>query len=230
MLVVLLPGLHGTDGLFAPLLNVVPEGFRYEVCGYSTDKKQSYDELVEEVAARVSAIEEPFIVVGESFSGPIAIALAARRLPHLKGIVLVATFVSAPGISIGRYLPWTLGFRLTAPLYRFRRMFSSKESQFVVDMISTELQRVRPEVLAHRIELVYSVDVSKQLAACEVPIAYFRGRYDFVVPERNLKLILKIRPDVSVTEFRTQHFILQSMPGPAWDGIDTFTQSTGILQ
>lgn len=40
--------------------------------------------------------DEPFVLVGESFSGPIAISLAASSLPQLKGLVLCCTFVRNP--------------------------------------------------------------------------------------------------------------------------------------
>ncbi|UUZ51553.1 alpha/beta hydrolase [Massilia sp. B-10] len=39
---------------------------------------------------------EPYFLLGESFSGPVAIALAAERPPMLLGLILSCTFARNP--------------------------------------------------------------------------------------------------------------------------------------
>ena len=79
-----------------------------------------------------------------------------------------------------------------------------------------------PKVLASRIQQVFSVNANVELKACSVPLVYFRGTNDIVVPQWNLKKIVKLKPDIKVVLFETQHFLLQSKPLEAWDAIAAF--------
>lgn len=100
---------------------------------------------------------------------------------------------------------------------------SSRENRGLITSISTELQKVSPGVLAHRrIQCIFKVNVIQELNDCLVPVTYFRGTKDIVVPSWNLKLILKHKPDVQTVEFNTQHFLLQSLPEHAWQEIVLF--------
>ena len=61
---------------------------------YPTHAPCGYDELLPLILAAIPP--GPFVVVGESFSGPLAVMLAARRPPGLRGLVLCASFVQFP--------------------------------------------------------------------------------------------------------------------------------------
>ena len=93
---VLLPGLNGTAGLFEPLLSVATDEYELIVISYPTDVMKSYEELTADVLQKISHINGRFILIGESFSGPIAILLSAQNISGHMGTILVATFASAP--------------------------------------------------------------------------------------------------------------------------------------
>lgn len=86
------------------------------------------------------------------------------------------------------------------------------------------MQKVKPEVLAARTRAALSVDAHAALRQIKTPLAYFRARYDVVVPLWNLKEITAIEPGTKVFNFNTQHFLLQSAPLAAWQAIDDFVQ------
>ena len=73
--IVLLPGMDGTGTMFSELIASLPAGFEPIVVTYPTDKELGYEELESVVVELLP--KHPFILVGESFSGPIAISLAA---------------------------------------------------------------------------------------------------------------------------------------------------------
>lgn len=77
MKVVLLPGLDGTGILFKPLTDVLSKDIDYLVISYPADRNLNYQELVEYVMGQLP--KEDFILVGESFSGPIAYQIALRK-------------------------------------------------------------------------------------------------------------------------------------------------------
>ncbi len=221
---VLLPGLNGTAGLFDPLLAVATTQYELMVISYPTDNAKSYEELTSFVLEKICAINGPFVVVGESFSGPIAIFLAANNVRGLIGIILVATFVRPPYFSCFKYLPWVLLFELAKPLYWLIIKSSRSEKASVLKVASIELLKVKPRVLAGRISAALSVDAISALEKTKLPVAYFRANYDVVVPGWNLKKLLAIRPDINVVSFNTRHFLLQSAPHAAWQTISNICE------
>src|SRR5687767_5910188 len=90
----LLPGMDGTGHLFAPFLEALGNEFNVKVVRYPGTEALNYAEL--EAVARAAMPDGPFVLLGESFSGPIAISLAASGSPHLKGLVLCCTFARNP--------------------------------------------------------------------------------------------------------------------------------------
>src|SRR5688572_22228863 len=105
--IVLLPGLDGTGKLFAPLLGALEPEFECQVVSYP-------DSLTDYAAheAHVRAVlpkDRPFMVLGESFSGPIAVRLGANPPPSLAGIILSASFLRSPHAWLGIF---RIGLRL----------------------------------------------------------------------------------------------------------------------
>src|SRR5262245_16901579 len=92
---VLLPGLDGTGDFFQPLLEALGDSVRSSVVSYPIDGGYDYATCLALTRAKLPA-DGPFVVLGESFSGPIAITLAAQGLPGLAGIVLASTFARNP--------------------------------------------------------------------------------------------------------------------------------------
>lgn len=221
---VLLPGLNGTTGLFAPLLDRAKGKFNIIAISYPTDEIKSYRDLTELVLVKIKTLDGRVVLLGESFSGPISLFVSQAIPESLVGVVLVATFIRAPNLRLGRFLPWKLGFILTKPLYSVRLRLAGEGSKSIVSRISSEMQKVSPGVLSARMEVIFNVNAMDALRDCKVPLIYLRGTRDFVVPKRNLRDILSVRPEVKVVEFNTQHFLLQSEPEKALLEIERFVE------
>lgn len=86
--------------------------FRVEVVAYPADRVLD-DQLQAFVADRLPG-DAPFLLVGESFSGPFAIRIAASRPPGLSGLVLCASFAVSPRPWLGPLRP-LLGLPLPIP-------------------------------------------------------------------------------------------------------------------
>src|SRR5690606_14943376 len=93
--VVVLPGLDGTGSLLAGFCTAVEaRGVPASVVGYPPDRPLGYDGLEAIVRGRLP--NTPFVLLGESFSGPLAIRIAADPPPGLVGLVLSTTFARSP--------------------------------------------------------------------------------------------------------------------------------------
>ena len=91
---VLLPGMDGTGELFSPLLKELGPDIQTVVVRYP-DLPLDYAAHEAFARARLPSTG-PFVVLGESFSGPIAISLAASSPDGMCGYVLCASFVRSP--------------------------------------------------------------------------------------------------------------------------------------
>src|SRR5580698_7334133 len=108
---VLLPGLDGTGKLFAEFLKALDLGVSANVVPYPPDIPLGYDEL-EPLVRSALPTRGRFVLLGESFSGPLAIRIAALRPPALVGLILCVTFASNPY----PYLAWVRRLAAFLPL------------------------------------------------------------------------------------------------------------------
>ena len=75
----------------------MPHQLRADVVAYPVDSVIDYAGLTDHVRTLLPR-ESPFVLVAESFSGPIALRLASAPPHGLKGIVLVCTFAASPDL------------------------------------------------------------------------------------------------------------------------------------
>ncbi len=224
---VLLPGLDGTGLLFEPLLRQLPAELQTQVISYPGDRRLGYDDLLNFIREKLPD-EEPFVLLGESFSGPLAIRIAAQPPPGLSGLILVATFVRKPV----RWLPRRLGpfipafaFRLF-PLWSQLRVLTSGESTPELRRLYQDaLTQVKPAVLAHRVSEVFQVDVAEEFQQIRIPILVIAARHDRTVPTHNLRLLQRLRSDLLVEMIETDHLVLQVKPERAAEAIRRFLGS-----
>ena len=97
--------MDGTGNLFSPILNELSE-FNCEVITLPASGPQDYLTITDFVKKRLP--KDDFILVAESFSGPIGAALEMSGVENMKGIIFVATFLSAPQkllLGLARVLP-----------------------------------------------------------------------------------------------------------------------------
>jgi len=91
---VLLPGLDGTGELFADFVSAL-DGIRTRVISYPADRAMDYAQHEAFARAKLPA-DEDYVLLAESFSGPVGIAIAASRPPRLKGFILCVSFAANP--------------------------------------------------------------------------------------------------------------------------------------
>ncbi|MEJ2362965.1 MAG: alpha/beta hydrolase, partial [Gammaproteobacteria bacterium] len=102
---VLLPGIDGTGRMFGPLSAQLPSWLQPQVIAYPGDRLLSYAQLVEYVLPRLPK-GRPYILIAESFAGPLALQLSTHANKYLRVLVLCATFVRNPRPHLARLAPW----------------------------------------------------------------------------------------------------------------------------
>ncbi|MBK8814352.1 MAG: alpha/beta hydrolase [Methylococcaceae bacterium] len=217
---VLLPGLDGTGRLFKPLLDVLPSNIRPIVVNYPLDKLLSYNELLPIVLESLPA-DKPFIVLGESFSGPLALMVAATRPLNLEGLVLCATFVACPLSFVPRGAKALIEPFLFQGLKKLAKINAYKGTRLALEM-NQAISSVKNEVLAKRVQEIIGVDVTQELVDSHLPILYLQGKKDLIVRKSNLRRILELRPDAQFVCINSSHLLVQTEPLQAVEAINKF--------
>jgi len=218
MVVVLLPGMDGTGTLFRWFVERLPAGIESQVARYPPDVQLSYEELASRVLSELPTAK-PYIIVAESYSGPVAVLLSGQAGPNLQAIVLVASFARSSWSTAGRWLVRFVKpglFRLRPPraILRFL-MLNSASSSEVLPHLEQAIASVRPEVLAGRFRNSLQVDVAKTLAMCPVRVVYLLADQDRLLGQRGLRSVLAARPDTEVLSVAGPHLLLQCNPDGA---------------
>lgn len=78
MKLVLLPGMDGTGILFLPLLQCLTPFVEVQIISYPADSCLDYAQLYQQVEKELP--NEPYALLAESFSGPIAIKIISSFL------------------------------------------------------------------------------------------------------------------------------------------------------
>lgn len=222
---VLLPGMHGTDELFPAFVNAMPRPIHIERLNYPIKPRNSYRQLLGIIQSSIPSFD-PYFLLAESFSTPVAIQFAATNPNNLKGLILCAGFASSPLTGprrIAASLLTPLLFRL--PVFEFavnRFLIGPDPPESLQASVRAAVSSVKPTVLTARLRAVLSCDVREALSHVAVPILYIQAARDKVIPSQGLAEILRIRPGVRVAQIDGPHLILQREPKQSADAVMKF--------
>lgn len=222
---VLQPGMHGTGELFDEFMKAIPEPKHIEAISYPTDASLSYAQLLLLAQSFVPATD-PYFILAESFSTPLAIQFAATNPTNLKGLILCGGFVSSPLTGPGRIaasLFASLLFRL--PVFNFAMshfLIGPNAPESLEAAVRSAVSSVKPEVLIARLRAVLSCDARQALSQVAVPMLYILATNDRVVPKFCLEEIRRIKPDIRAAEIEGPHLILQREPEQCADAVANF--------
>ena len=223
---VLLPGLDGTGKLFAEFLKALDLGSRAHVVPYPPDIPLGYDEL-EPIVRAALPTRSPFVLLGESFSGPLAIRIAARPPPGLAALVLCVTFASNPYPHLGwarRLAPFlplkSLPRWLRAPL-----MWGSASPSKAPRQSERAMAGVAASVIRRRIAALLAVDETAALGKVSVPTLVLRATRDRVVSEAATMKIMRGIGHARRVDVDGPHLLLMTRPAACADAVHKFMHS-----
>ncbi len=137
--------------------------------------------------------DRPFVLLGESFSGPLAIRIAAYPPPGFSGLILCVTFAKNPypwaawAKPLAAYLPLKSFPRwLRAPL-----MWGSHDPNRAPSQAQRAMAGVSVEVVRRRIAALLAVDETEALRSVTKPVLVLRAIRDRVVPKSATEWIMR---------------------------------------
>ena len=223
MVLILLPGMDGTGKLFESFVTALAGQLETRVVRYPTGKSLDYQELEQVVRASIPS-HGSVILLGESFSGPIAVSLAASLGDRVAGLVLCCSFVRNPLPALSRLRGLIDAMPVSripvgALSYFLLGRFSSGALRAA---LAASLADVASEVMRARMRAVLTVDVSDKLRQIHVPLLYLQAVHDRVMPRAAGELVMRLAPHAQLVKFDAPHFLLQAVPHEAAGVVTNF--------
>ena len=210
--VVILPGLDGTGVLSRDLLAMLATHSDAIVVDYPTDKFLNYDQLLAYVRSLLP--QGKFVLVGESFSGPLALRLAAEAPPGLEGVVLGASFARLD-------LPLKKLLSFVTAMVSPRAVPISVLSFFLLGRFATAgsvqalggmLAKVKSEVLTERARAALAVDLPFSGIKVDCPVLYLQAQHDRLIPRSAATVVAEICSNIRVETIDGPHFLFHAAP------------------
>jgi pimeloyl-[acyl-carrier protein] methyl ester esterase len=217
---VFLPGLDGTARLRAGLVDVLRRTRPVTLMAYPDDPSLDYAALDGFVRARLP--EGRFVVIGESFSGPVAIRLAQIEADRVVGLILLSTFARNPWPRWFAYgVPWLKNDHCPDAALAWVMLggHAPAEQRTVLAEVAARLPK---QVLQARSKAALSIDVSADLAACRCPLLCLSGRRDWLIQSRSAAHIRRLRPDGKFVMLDGAHNLSMTHIGEISAQIDKF--------
>lgn len=193
--------MDGTGRLFAPFVEYLPRDWKVAIVQYPKDTALGYEALEMEAKKAIPAIGD-YVVLGESFSGPIAISLANSADSRFLGLVLCCTFTQSPS-KLLRCCGWALSkFPVSiVPFFIIERvLLGSFRSDTLSNLLHSVIRSVSDAAYKSRLEAIQKVDVSAKLACLALPVLYLRAARDQLVGAEESEKMRSILKHMTIVE------------------------------
>ena len=189
-LLIILPGLDGSGRLSVPFMHALEaQGVESQVIAYPKDRAMGYDALRDWLRPQLLR-QPPFVLLGESFAGPLAIMLGTTGLTSLRGIILSTTFARAPVPApsvLARVLQLPLPLPPVAPLARL--LLGRWRTPSLEGALRDALAGTSPSVLRARAVETLRIDVRALLPLVSTPVLCLHANEDRLLQASALRSI-----------------------------------------
>ncbi|MBE5314095.1 MAG: alpha/beta hydrolase [Xanthomonadales bacterium] len=210
---ILLPGLDGTGRLFASLIESLAEcGVSARAIGYPAHEALGYVELEHRVRAELPAAN-PFVLLAESFSGPIALRIGAAPPANLLGLILSTTFAMRPTSLLGPLSGSVRWARLRPPMFLLDWFLMGPWSnQALRSGLAAALAEVSVSVLSQRAFEALHVDATDAARQQRRPSLILRASQDRLLGANAFRQLANALQPERMHEVKGPHLLLQTQP------------------
>lgn len=214
MKLILLPAFDGTGRMFQTLINELGDNFETMPIAYPVSGPQDYESLSDYVRQQIPANED-YIVLGESFAGPIVYRIASHDPEHCKAAVFVATYLTNPRpriLSVLARLPASLVSRFVSNAWAVRALtLSGHANGSIARSIAENFGSVNAVIIQQRLKTIGSVNERPENVV-KVPAFYIQASDDRLVLPKKLPDFKALCTALIIDSVQGGHFVLQENP------------------
>lgn len=219
---ILLPGLDGTGIMLSDIADELRKSFRVQIVSYPTDVFLDYEALLSFVRGQLP--DGDVFILGESFSGPVALRLAQVEPQKVRAVILGASFarLDLPLKPILSLLSKILSPRMLPQRVLSAILLGRSSTAKRRETLQATLASVAPHVLAARAACALEVDLLTTNTQIQQPVMYLQASHDRLMPKTAAECLRAIAPDLQIRAFDAPHFLFQTAPVECAKTIRTF--------
>jgi pimeloyl-[acyl-carrier protein] methyl ester esterase len=204
------PGLDGSGFGLRPFCDALKSDFDVTVLQLP-NTESDYERLAEWALSQITSASS-FYLLGESFSGPLAIKVAARCGRRVRGLILCATFAHSPvHASAGLRRIVSMLPSMTPPMSVLSAMlFDRHSSAKWRDEFTATIRAQNVTVAKARVLQALAVDVRSVLSTIESKVLVLQATQDRLLRAGASAEIHEIKIDSSLERIDGPHFLLQT--------------------
>lgn len=210
---ILLPGLDGTGRLFAPLVKELAQcGASARAIGYPSHDALDYVALERHVRAELPE-SSAFVLLAESFSGPIALRIGAAPPDNMKGIVLSTTFAARPTSLLGPLSGGVRWARVRPPMFLLDWYLLGRWSnESLRSELAAALADVAVSVLSRRAFEALHVDAVEASMSQKRPAMVLWAKQDRLLSVNARRQLANALLAAQTRQVEGPHLLLQTQP------------------
>ena len=221
----LLPGLHGTDALFEKFHSALPDQQECEQINLPEKGKQDYQTLGDWLDNHLPhRKDKKRLIIAESFSGPLAMMIAAQRADEVAGIVLASCFCDAPhnpGIAL---LPLRPLFMVKPHRKALEHFLVGKDaSDQDIEELAQVIQTIPSSTLTKRVRAILELEEGDTPRLKDTPMLLLQAQDDNLIPWEAQQRLEAHYPNARVHWIPSPHMILQRHAKTCLEKIMDFT-------
>jgi pimeloyl-ACP methyl ester carboxylesterase len=223
---IVLPGLDGTGRRLGPFIGHLPLDLPARLLTYPPDVALGYAELEARVRHTLPAGSR-HVLLAESFSGPLAVRIAAHPPPGLAGVILCGSFVRNPFPALGWAAPVVsrVPFKGLPRWLRKRLFWNTGDATAAPPEKDRASATVAAAVLRHRLREVLSVDAREALSAVRLPLLVLEAQRDRIVRRGATRTILAAATQARHVVIDGPHLLLQTRPAECATAVGEFLRT-----
>jgi pimeloyl-ACP methyl ester carboxylesterase len=214
--VVLLPGLHGSRALFSSFVALAPAWASCRPLALPTVGGQSFDGIAESLLPELRPLEG-FVLLGESFSGPIAARLAAR-LGQKVALLVLCNPVVEMSVRVPEGFLASIAASSLMPAWCASMALSGRDTSIARAALD-EVRALPKGILAQRLSAVYSATEDALASHLAPPLLTILGASDNLVSVSRSRAFFSRVAQSTVVEIEGPHLIVQARPAEVWAAI-----------
>lgn len=226
--IVLLPGLDGTGELFARLESYLASELDVTIVRYPDDPSLGYAGY--ETIVRQAIGSRKVMLLGESFSGPVAVCVAATLGRQIEAVLLAATFLKNPWPSWIIRRATSIDPQATPAKFRDRILMGAHGDPELQEKVEHIVQTLPRPVRAARLRAVAEVDVRKKFRALNIPVLALHGRNDWLVRKTPIQRAISRKGGARMIVLPAAHMLLQTRARECAGEILSFARSCAVAE
>jgi pimeloyl-[acyl-carrier protein] methyl ester esterase len=211
-LLVLLPSTDGTGALFFALAKALSPYADLKIIAYPQSGDQSYAALGARILDSLPT-ERDYVLLGESFGGPLALWLAVHAPKPPQKLILGASFAASPFCAFGRMVLPLIGIGQWLPLWawQIRLILFNGACKEMANQVHEAVKPVDRRTLLARVRVVLNCDMSPLLPRITQPVLHIHAAKDRLLPGF-LPRHLSALPNIRTVSLALPHMIFQCAP------------------